>query len=87
MYIGVAMSDHGHSYDYPPVVRLQINDAKRDEYARAADSLNAEKFDLVCLQREVLNAIVGASSKITAAFAEIDVLWSSVAPIPNLQSR
>ena len=24
----VAMTDHGHAYDYPPVVRLQINDDK-----------------------------------------------------------
>ena len=22
----VAMTDHGHAYDYPPVVRLQIDD-------------------------------------------------------------
>jgi glycosyltransferase involved in cell wall biosynthesis len=100
----VAMTDHGHRYDYPPAVRLQLNDAKRDEYVRAAELLNEEQFDLVCLQhefgifggeaghyimallerltmpivttlhtilaepkplqREVMNAIVGASSKV-----------------------
>ncbi len=48
----VAMTDHGQTYDYPPVVRLQINDAKLDDYARAADFLNAKQFDLVCLQHE-----------------------------------
>src|SRR5579863_1286365 len=48
----VAMTDHGHCYDYPSIVRLQINDAKEDEYARAADLLNAEEFELVCLQHE-----------------------------------
>jgi glycosyltransferase involved in cell wall biosynthesis len=48
----VAMSDHGHSYEYPPAVRLHINDQEVREYARAADFLNAERFDLVCLQHE-----------------------------------
>ena len=48
----VAMTDHGHSYDYPPVVRLQIHDEKREDYARAADFLNAKQFELVCLQHE-----------------------------------
>jgi glycosyltransferase involved in cell wall biosynthesis len=48
----VAMTDHGHGYDYPSAVRLQINDANLDEYARAAEFLNAQQFDLVCLQHE-----------------------------------
>src|SRR6266853_859607 len=48
----VAMTDHGHAYEYPPTVRLQINDAKLDEYDRAAEFLNAEQFELVCLQHE-----------------------------------
>ena len=48
----VAMTDHGGAYDYPPVVRLQINDANPQEYVRAADWLNAEQFDVVCLQHE-----------------------------------
>src|SRR6266853_1990617 len=48
----VAMTDHGHAYEYPPAVRLQINDAKLDEYDRAAEFLNAEQFELVCLQHE-----------------------------------
>jgi glycosyltransferase involved in cell wall biosynthesis len=48
----VAMTDHGDPYDYPAAVRLQINDANLEEYARAADALNAEQFEVVCLQHE-----------------------------------
>jgi hypothetical protein len=48
----VAMNDHGHVYDYPAPVRFQINDGRREEYARAADFLNAGRYDLVCLQHE-----------------------------------
>src|SRR5580704_8079827 len=48
----VAMTDHGHTYDYPPSVCLQINDEKLEDYARAAEYLNAEQFDLACLQHE-----------------------------------
>jgi glycosyltransferase involved in cell wall biosynthesis len=48
----VAMTDHGHTYDYPPVVRLQINDENLAEYSRAADSLNAKHFQVACLQHE-----------------------------------
>jgi glycosyltransferase involved in cell wall biosynthesis len=48
----VAMTDHGHSYDYPSVVRLQINDEQLEEYARAADFLNAGQFEAVSLQHE-----------------------------------
>ncbi|HEY6451739.1 MAG TPA: glycosyltransferase family 4 protein, partial [Steroidobacteraceae bacterium] len=48
----VAMTDHADGYDYPAVVRLQVNDQKLEQYARAADSLNAAHFDVVCLQHE-----------------------------------
>src|SRR5277367_5142424 len=48
----VAMTDHGHSYDYPSVVRLQINDEKLAEYSRAADFLNEGHFQIACLQHE-----------------------------------
>ena len=46
------MSDHGHSYDYPSAVQLQINDGKLDEYVQAADFLNTRKFEVVSLQHE-----------------------------------
>ncbi len=48
----VAMTDHGHVYDYPPEVRLAIADDNRDDYIRAADVLNAGNFDVACLQHE-----------------------------------
>ena len=46
------MTDHGHSYAYPSVVRIQINDDKIKDYVRAADLLNAGQFDVVSLQHE-----------------------------------
>jgi glycosyltransferase involved in cell wall biosynthesis len=48
----VAMTDHGQAYDYPAAVVLQIKDDNIDEYVRAADFLNAGRFDAVCLQHE-----------------------------------
>jgi glycosyltransferase involved in cell wall biosynthesis len=48
----VAMNDHGHSYDYPSAVRLQINDQNLAEYRRAADFLNEGHFQVACLQHE-----------------------------------
>jgi glycosyltransferase involved in cell wall biosynthesis len=50
--ITVAMNDHGQTYDYPASVALQIKDGNVEEYARAADFLNAGRFDAVCLQHE-----------------------------------
>jgi len=48
----VAMTDHEHSYDYPPSVRLQIKDAKLSDYERAAAFLNAGAYEVVSLQHE-----------------------------------
>jgi len=48
----VAMTDHGQSYDYPASVALQVKDDNIDEYVRAAEFLNAGRFDIVCLQHE-----------------------------------
>ena len=48
----VAMTDHGQVYDYPPAVRLQINDQNLAEYEDGADFLNARQIDVVCLQHE-----------------------------------
>jgi glycosyltransferase involved in cell wall biosynthesis len=48
----VAMTDHGQSYDYPPAVAFQIKDNNIEEYVRAANFLNAGRFDTVCLQHE-----------------------------------
>src|SRR5712691_6098155 len=48
----VAMTDPGHTYDYPPAVRFQIHDETIGEYVQAADFLNNEGFDIVSLQHE-----------------------------------
>ncbi|MGH8142997.1 MAG: glycosyltransferase family 4 protein, partial [Steroidobacteraceae bacterium] len=48
----VAMTDAGQTYDYPPTVRFQINDGELQDYGRAADALNAARFDIVSLQHE-----------------------------------
>ena len=43
----VAMTDHGHAYDYPSVVRLQVDDDRIEDYVHAADFLNAGQFEVV----------------------------------------
>lgn len=48
----IAMSDHGHGYDYPPSVHCQVRDERLEDYARAADFLNDGRFDVVSLQHE-----------------------------------
>lgn len=48
----VAMTDNGHSYDYPRTVQMQIHDDRPEDYADAAAALNAGNFDIVCLQHE-----------------------------------
>lgn len=48
----VAMTDHGHAYDYPPVVGFQVHDDRPEDYLRAAEFLNGGEFDVVCLQHE-----------------------------------
>jgi len=48
----VAMTDGGRTYDYPSPVCLEVNDARIEEYATAADHLNSGQFDAVSLQHE-----------------------------------
>jgi hypothetical protein len=48
----VAMTDHGHGYDYPSVVGFDVDDNKIEDYVRAADFLNAGRYEIVCLQHE-----------------------------------
>jgi glycosyltransferase involved in cell wall biosynthesis len=46
------MTDHGRTYDYPPAVRLQINDRKLEDYERAAEFLHGGRYEVVSLQHE-----------------------------------
>ncbi len=48
----VAITDPGHTYDYPLAVRFQIQEEKISDYIAAAEFLNNEKFDVVSLQHE-----------------------------------
>ncbi|MHB8813980.1 MAG: glycosyltransferase family 4 protein [Steroidobacteraceae bacterium] len=48
----VAMTDHDRAYDYPPSVRLQIDDRRLGDYERAADVLNRARCEVVSLQHE-----------------------------------
>lgn len=48
----VAMNDRPEGYPYPSQVRLEINQNQLDEYSLAADLLNLDHVDVVCLQHE-----------------------------------
>jgi glycosyltransferase involved in cell wall biosynthesis len=48
----VAMTDSDRAYDYPPAVRLQINDRNVEEYEQAALLLNLARCEAVSLQHE-----------------------------------
>lgn len=48
----VAMNDGGRAYDYAPDVKFQINENVIEDYLLAADLLNAQSYDVVCLQHE-----------------------------------
>jgi glycosyltransferase involved in cell wall biosynthesis len=46
------MNDQPQGYDYPPPVRYQIREDSLKDYRRAADFLNINNVDAVCLQHE-----------------------------------
>src|SRR6185295_6869693 len=48
----VAMNDLQQSYAYPPAVRMQVQADNLEDYVRAADALNGERFDAISLQHE-----------------------------------
>ena len=48
----IAMTDHGHVYDYPSTVGFQIHDDRPEDYIRAAEFLNNGGFEAVSLQHE-----------------------------------
>jgi len=59
----VAMTDHGQAYDYPASVAFHVKDDAIEDYVRAADFLNAGRFDIACLQHEfgIFGGEAGAS--------------------------
>ena len=48
----VAMNDKPEGYEYPVAVRFEINQNHFPEYRLAADYLNMNRVDLVCVQHE-----------------------------------
>ncbi len=50
--IVVAVNDQPEGYDYPPRVRFEINQKDRDSYLAAADKLNENRADVLCVQHE-----------------------------------
>lgn len=50
-YVG-AVNDHEKAYDYPPQVRFQLLEKDLDSYRRAADFLNFNQADVLCVQHE-----------------------------------
>jgi len=48
----VAVNDIKGGYEYPEVVRFEIEEQDLASYLRAADFLNINNVDIVCLQHE-----------------------------------
>jgi len=48
----VAMNDRPEGYPYPSHVRVEINQNQLSEYSLAADLLNLNQVDVICLQHE-----------------------------------
>src|SRR3546814_12196377 len=48
----VAMIEPGGDHEFPPAVRKTIRQGQVADYRAAADFINREAFDLVCLQHE-----------------------------------
>jgi hypothetical protein len=48
----VSVNDVKGGYDYPEVVRFEIEEQDLSSYLRAADFLNISNVDVVCLQHE-----------------------------------
>ncbi len=50
--LAVSVNDIQDGYDYPEVVRFEIEEQDLSSYLRAADFLNISNVDIVCLQHE-----------------------------------
>ncbi len=50
--LAVSVNDIAGGYDYPEVVRFEIEEQDLSSYLRAADFLNISDVDIVCLQHE-----------------------------------
>src|SRR5438034_11240721 len=50
----VSVNDIKGGYEYPEVVRFEIEEQDLSSYLRAADFLNISNVDIVCLQHELV---------------------------------
>src|SRR5271154_747703 len=50
--LAVSVNDIPEGYEYPEVVRFEIEEQDLSSYLRAADFLNISNVDMVCLQHE-----------------------------------
>jgi glycosyltransferase involved in cell wall biosynthesis len=48
----LAMNDAGRHHHYPPRVRVEVGQSELAAYVRAADFLNANQVDILCVQHE-----------------------------------
>jgi hypothetical protein len=72
----VAVNDIEGGYEYPDVVRFEIEEQDLASYQRAADFLNIGNVDMVCLQHEF--GIFGgpAGGHVLALLRELKCPWS-----------
>ena len=70
--LAVSVNDIPGGYEYPEVVRFEIEEQDLSSYLRAADFLNISNVDIVCLQHEF--GIFGgpAGGHILATLARIE---------------
>ncbi len=71
--IVIAVNDRLEGYDYPPEVRFEIQQKDVDAYRAAADELNQNKADVLCVQHEF--GIYGgpAGSHVLALLNEVSI--------------
>jgi glycosyltransferase involved in cell wall biosynthesis len=50
--LAVSVNDRAGGYEYPEVVRFEVEEQDLSSYVRAADFLNISNVDIVCLQHE-----------------------------------
>ena len=79
----VAMNDGGRQYAYPPTVRFEIAEAELPVYVRAADYLNVNEVEILCVQHEY--GIFGgkAGSHVLALLRELRMPMIFVASSPS----
>ena len=87
----VAMTDAGRSYDYPPAVGMEIHADALGDYARAAEFLNKERFDVVSLQHEygIFGGPAGSNILETLARLEMPIVTTlhTILPEPSPDER